>query len=258
VEDSGARQLPVRSVRPNPFQPRRTFADEDLQELAASIREHGILQPIVVRPAGDGFEVVAGERRLRAAQLAGLETIPALLRRATDEEMQVLALVENLQRVDLNAIEKARALRSLMGSLGLTQEEVAERVGKARTTIANLLRLLDLPQELQGLVEGGQLSGAHARALLLAKSPERRLALAKRAVAEGWSVRELERRAADTGPRPPRKAAPTDPYLADIEERLRRVLSLPVELRRQGKGGVVTLRYHDAQDLDRLLELLEA
>jgi ParB family chromosome partitioning protein len=255
--DGPSRKVAVGAIRPNPFQPRTTFRPEALEELQASIRAHGILQPIVVRRSPTGYEVVAGERRLRAAQALGMAEVPVVVREATDEEMQTLALVENLQREDLNAMEQARALRAMMGNFGLTQELVAERVGKARTTIANIVRLLELPPEIQRLVEEGALSGAHARALLAARGDERRITLARASVQEGLSVREFERRAAD-GPTIGKKRAPSDPFIADLEDRIRKALAAPVKIRAGRKGGTIEIWYQDAGDLDRLLEAWKA
>jgi ParB family chromosome partitioning protein len=258
IQPPAPRTLPVASIRPNPFQPRAAFDEAALQELADSIRAHGLLQPIVVRRSLAGYEVLAGERRLRAAKSIGLTEIPAVVRDATDEEMQTLALVENVQREDLNAMEKARALKAMLGNFGLTQDQVAARVGKARTTIANILRLLELPPEIQRWVEEGKLGGAHARALLLAKGLDRRLLLGRLAVELGLSVREIERRAASEGVPGSRHrgAAPQDPFVADIAARLQRALSTNVRVVRRGKGGRIEIRYHDAGDLDRLLGIL--
>lgn len=252
------RLLAVAGIKPNPFQPRTAFDEASLQELTDSVRAHGILQPIVVRRALGGYEVLAGERRLRAAKAAGLVELPAVVREATDEEMQTLALVENLQREDLNAMEKARALRAMMGNFGLTQDQVASRVGKARTTVANILRLLELPPEIQRWVEEGRLSGAHARALLLVKGMDRRLTLGRLAVELGLSVREIERRAGGDGGAPAgaRVSKATDPFVADVATRIQRALSANVRLVRRGKGGRIEIRYHDSADLDRLLGLL--
>lgn len=259
---AGPGLVPVAEIRPNPFQPRETFDEAALEELAESIRTHGVLQPVVLRRGVRGYELIAGERRWRAAQKTGLSEIPAVIRPATDAEMQTLALVENLQREDLNAVEKARALRSMMRNLELTQESVASQVGKARATIANLLRLLELPDEVQAMVESGSLSGAHARALLRAKTDERRLRLAKEAVQGGWSVREIERRTAgDAGSKGGGRAQPAtreDPYLADIVDRLRTALGTKVRMLPKGAGGTIEVAYHDARDLDRLLELFGA
>jgi ParB family chromosome partitioning protein len=254
-----ARRIPIAALRPNPYQPRTAFREEALDELKESIRVHGILQPLVVRRSPTGFEVVAGERRLRAAQALGWLDVPAVVRDASDEEMQTLALVENLQREDLNALEQARSLRAMMANFGLTQEDVAQRVGKARTTIANIVRLLDLPPEVQKLVEDGALSGAHARAMLAVKGEERRILLARTCVQEGLSVREVERRAAlAAGPGASGFARKRDPFLADLEERLRRALSAEVSLAARGKGGEIRIRYRDPGELDRLLELFRA
>jgi ParB family chromosome partitioning protein len=218
-----------------------------------------MIQPVVVRPTPDGrWELVAGERRVRAAQAVGLPTVPAIVRPATDEQMQTLALVENLQREDLNAMEKARALTAMMRNFGLTQEDVAKRVGKARATVANILRLLDLPPEVQQMVEDGRLSGAHARAVLQAQGDARRRDLARLAVERGLSVREVERRA-QAGPTVgKRRTRPEDPYVRDLETRLQRALSTEVRLEPKGKGGRISIRYHDADELDRLLDALGA
>jgi ParB family chromosome partitioning protein len=251
-------RIPIADIRPNPYQPRVSFPEEGLAELMDSIRVHGVLQPVVVRRAATGYELVAGERRLRAARALGHPRIPAVVRQATDEDMQTLALVENLQREDLNAMERARALKAMMRNFGITQDDVAARVGKARTTVANVLRLLDLPAEVQGLVESGALSGAHARAVLQAKGDDRRCHLARLAVERDLSVRDVER-LARLGPTiGKRKASRSDPFLEDLEARLRRALSAEVRLTKKGQGGRIEIRYQDANDLDRLLELLEA
>ncbi len=255
----GASELPLARIRANPFQPRARFDDGALGELTDSIRAHGVLQPVVVRRAEDGaFELIAGERRVRAARAAGLAAIPALVRSASDQELQTLALVENLQREDLNAIEKARALQAMMRNFDWTQEDVARRVGKARTTIANLLRLLELPDEILGMVEDGTLSGAHARAVLQAKGTERRLVLARLAAAQGLSVREVERRARSGPTVGKRKARAEDPYVRDLERRLRESLSTDVRLKTRGQGGTIEVRYDDPAQLDRLLDLMGA
>ncbi len=254
--------LAVTEIVPNPFQPREVFDEESLSELADSIREHGILQPVVVRRGVRGYELIAGERRWRAAQRVGLATVPAIVRAATDAEMQTLALVENLQREDLNAIEKARALRALMRNLSLTQDDVAARVGKSRATIANLMRLLELPAAVQTLVEAGSLSGAHARALLRARGDDRRIRLANEAVEAGWSVREIERRTGSevstAGPSRAKPAPTENPYLTDVTTRIRQALATKVRLLPKGQGGTIEIAYHDARDLDRLLDLFGA
>jgi ParB family chromosome partitioning protein len=252
--------LPVRDIRPNPFQPRRAFDDAALSELQASIAEHGVLQPIVVRRAPGGYEVVAGERRLRAATALGLAQIPAVLREVDDAGMQTLALVENVQREDLNAIEKARALKAMMAMQGLTQDAVAARVGKDRATVANLLRLLELPEEVRGLVEEGKLAGSQARAVLLATGDANRVRLARLAAERGMSVRDVERLARLVSAKPSGGKARrgSDPFVADLEDRLRRALSTRVTIEAKRKGGVIHVEYADAEQLDAILEKMGA
>ena len=254
----GLQHIQVNEVRANPFQPRSTFAEEDLEELKASIDEHGVLQPVVVRRAEVGYELIAGERRLRASKALGLDRIPAVVRQADDPEMQTLALVENLQRVDLNALEKAKALKAMMRNFGLTQQEVADKVGKARTSISNLVRLLDLPVVIQDMVAAGALSGSQARAVLLAVGTEARIALAQRAAKQGLTVRQIEKLATAERREKEEVQDESDPYVADLEERLRKALGTRVELKPRGQGGAIQIRYHDASELDRLLELFGA
>jgi ParB family transcriptional regulator, chromosome partitioning protein len=200
--DDELRQLPVALITPNPNQPRRRFEDEPLQALADSMRERGILQPVLVRPVADGrYELVAGERRWRAAQLADLEQIPALIRPRDDAETLEAALIENMAREDLNPVEEARACAALVEELGMTREEVGRRVGRSRVAVSNLLRLLDLPDEALDLLEHGDLSEGHGRALLLADDHTERRSLARSAATEGWSVRVLESKAREAGDR---------------------------------------------------------
>src|SRR5215212_3468537 len=202
VED-GLREIPPDVIQPNARQPRRTFDQARLAELAESIRTRGVLQPIVVRPlAGGSFELVAGERRLRAAQMVELDTIPALVRDTDDWERLDIALAENMARVDLNAVEEARACAMLVDDLGLTKQEVGRRVGRSRVAISNLIRLLDLPEEALELIESGHLSEGHGRAILLCKDHAARRRLARSARDGGWSVRETERHARDAEGRP--------------------------------------------------------
>jgi ParB family chromosome partitioning protein len=193
------RQVPVAAVTPNPNQPRTEFDPEALEHLASSIAQNGVLQPLLVKPLpGARFELVAGERRLRAAKLAGLETVPAFVRAELDANTLELALIENMARVDLNPVDAARACAALVDDLGLSKEEVARRVGKSRVAVSNLIRLLGLPDEVIAMIEDGQLSEGHGRAILRAADHEQRWRLARRAVAEGWSVRETERLAEAT------------------------------------------------------------
>jgi ParB family transcriptional regulator, chromosome partitioning protein len=195
-EETGLRAIPTDLIRPNPSQPRREFDDEALLALAESVKARGILQPVVVRPlSGGNYELVAGERRLRAAVIAGIGQVPAIVRETDESERLELALIENMAREDLNAIEEARACATLVEDLGLTKEEVGRRVGRSRVAVSNLIRLLELPDEALSMIEAGELSGGHGRALLLVKDQTHRLKLAREARSHAWSVRETERRA---------------------------------------------------------------
>ena len=250
--DDGLRDIPLDLIQPNARQPRRTFDQARLAELAESIRTRGLLQPIVVTPlAGGSFELVAGERRLRAAQMVALETIPALVRDTDDWERLDLALAENMSRVDLNAVEEARACAMLVDDLGLTKQEVGRRVGRSRVAISNLIRLLDLPEEALELIERADLSEGHGRALLLCKDHTRRRSLALEARDGGWSVRETERRAreAEGQPEPEVKrfARAIHPDLAEAlaaaEDTLSAAFGQPVKVRPRGDGCRVELDF---------------
>ncbi|MES2202345.1 MAG: ParB/RepB/Spo0J family partition protein [candidate division FCPU426 bacterium] len=266
--DGGATELSIASIKPNPYQPRIEFDALKLAELADSIREQGILQPILVVKAGDGhYTLVSGERRLRAAQSLGLTTIPALLRESlTPEQMAEMALIENVQRDDLNAMEEARAYRRIVDELKLTQEEVAKKVGKDRTTVANSLRLLRLPLEVQSMVEKELLSMGHVRALLSIDRPEAQKALAHAAEREGWSVRQMERAVAEKVPASSKKSArkvavgsglPVE--LAAMQDRLRRSVGTKVAIRPRGaKGGTIEIEYYSDEELERLMDLLSS
>jgi len=255
---SGLAEIPVDHLMPSPNQPRKHFDPEALEELAESIKQHGVLQPLLVSEAADGrYRVIAGERRLRAAKLAGLRHVPAVIRERVQEEAQLaLALVENLQRQDLTPLEEARAFEQLRVGLGLSQEEIAQRVGIDRSTVANAVRLLRLEPEIQLLVETGELSAGHARALLALSEGEQRMSWARRAAHSGMSVRELERAAATKraqGKRPPRAV---DPNLRDAEERLGFRLGTRVEIRRGRRGAHIVITCSDQQELQRVFELL--
>lgn len=253
-------RLEVSKIRPNPKQPRQFFDEAGLDELARSMRTQGLLQPVVVRPLSDGqFELVAGERRWRAAQRAGIHKIPAVVRDVPDEKLLELALIENVQREELNAIEEAEAYRILIDDLQLTQNEVAERVGKQRTTVANALRLLNLPEAVKNMVRSRLISMGHARALLALEDAKTIEALAQRIVADGLSVREVESRAkrpAGTKPRPGRPTQAVDPNVAAAETALQRVLGTKVRIGGNGKIGRVEIHYHSADELERIYRLV--
>jgi len=249
-------QLPLSQVHPNPYQPRHHFDTERLQELASSLKAQGLLQPIVVRRQLNGFELIAGERRWRAAQMAGLETIPALVRRANDEEVLGLALLENLQREDLNPLDEARAYQRLQTEFHLRQEDVAQYVGKDRSSIANALRLLKLPQVLQEDLEAGRLTMGHARALLALESEEAQLRLRDQILAAGLSVRETEaqvRTQKRTAPDGRSKPA----HFIVIEEALQRHFGTRVAIRPGRKQGKIEITYMGEDDLHRVLALLQ-
>lgn len=247
-------EVEVHRLRPNPSQPRKHFAPEALEDLARSVRERGVLQPILVRTAEEGFEIVAGERRWRAAQKAGLHRVPVLVHEVSDAQMLEVALVENLQREDLNPVEEARAYRVLVEDLDLTQEEVARRVGKERATVANALRLLNLQPPALEALERGLITPGHAKAILAAKKKEDQGALLNAIVARGLSVREAERFRPAVGPKPAKRKV--DPDTAAAAEAMGRVLGLKVEIRRRGKGGEVRIRFRSEEELDRVHEIL--
>jgi ParB family chromosome partitioning protein len=260
-------QIDISLIEPSPVQPRTRFETGALQGLADSIRENGLVQPVVVRRKGEGFELIAGERRWRAAQQAGLKRIPAVVREAPDDKLLELALIENIQREDLNAIEEALAYKSLIETAGLTQESLAQRVGRDRSYITNYLRLLRLPDDLQQLVQNGQLSTGHARTLLAAPDVALQRRLARKIIENSLSVRDTERliRQAISGHQESagKKAArkkTVDPNVKAAETRLRRKLGTRVSIEENGSepGGRIEIEYYSVQDLDRFYALLMA
>lgn len=254
-----AGEVPVEQLEPNPEQPRTAIDPQRLAELAASIRQSGIVQPILVRRRGGRYQIVAGERRWRAAQEAGLATVPITVRDVADEELLELALVENIQRQELTAVEEAQAFQRLQDDLQLTQEQIAQRVGRDRSTIANTLRLLRLPRELKELVAAGRLEAGHARALLALGSAEEQIELGREASRKGLSVREVERRVTQARTRPPRgeaRGGRKDANTRAAEERLRTALGTRVEVQRKGRGGVVRIAFKSEAELQRLFDLL--
>ncbi len=270
---SELQRIRIADISPNHFQPRRTFTEAELSELEASLRTNGLLQPITVRPKGQGrWELVAGERRLRAATRLGWREIPAVVRDFDDRAMLTLALVENLQRSDLNALEEAEGYQRLIDEFGLTQQQVAEAVGKDRTTITNLLRVLTLPPSIRSMVEQGLLSTGHARALLAVRDPRLQQELATEVVAKQLSVRQTEARArGDVDGETPRgkpsgargntstapSARPADPAIRRVEEQFRRRLQTDVSIQQTGDGkGTLRIAFYSSDDLERLLDLM--
>ena len=250
-------QLPLARIRPNPRQPRQTFDPVALEELRASIAAFGVLVPVIVRERADGYELIAGERRVRAAQAAGLETIPGIVRPSDDRESLEVSIIENLQRENLDPLEEAMGFAHLMEAYEFTQEQVAERVGRSRPAIANALRLLSLSDSIKAFVRAGKLSAGHARAIL-AFPPERRETLARRAVEEELSVRALERLAQDGAPKRTRAQAPVKATVDDeaFVERLRYKFATHVRVVPREHGGTIELRYTDPYDLMRIVDLL--
>ncbi len=261
-------KIPLERIQPNPFQPRKEFPPEELEELARSIKDNGLLQPLVVRPApgqNQAWQLVAGERRLRAVTQLGWTEVPAWVREVDDQTLLVLALVENLQREALSPLEEAEGYRILADSFDLTQGEIAQAVGKDRSTVANTLRLLHLPPSVRKLVEAGELSSGHARALLAVDDPVRAGELARKAVRDGWSVRRMEdavratrnRATATEKARSRRGDGAQDPALRALQEELRVVLSSRVVLRRSGRGaGTIEIPFLGAEDFERIFLLL--
>ncbi len=259
----GIVEIPPAKIELNPYQPRQVMDRAGLEELADSIAGAGVIQPVSVRPAGDGmYELIMGERRLRAARMAGLETVPAIVRDAADAQMIEFALIENVQRRDLNAIEKADALRRMCEELEITQQEAAEKIGLKRSTVTNLIRLLELPDEVREMVSRGTLSAGHARAVLSVDGASRRLALARKIIDKAMSVRAAEREAAamnsDTGGSDApstRKSRGPSPHTQRLQAVLSESLHADVEIKSNGKKGKIVIKFDDHEEFERLYEL---
>ena len=258
TEPTDVQRIRIENIVPNRYQPRHTFPQEELAELAASIKETGILQPIMVRRKGDGiYELIAGERRWRAAKEAGLETIPVVIRNCSDQESFLLALVENLQREDLNPMETARAYSRMINEFGLTQDAIAVKVGRDRSSVANFVRLIHLHPEVQELVEGGTLTIGHAKVILGIQSPEEQLRIGKMAAHGALSVRETEKlvELSVVGKKRQPKS-PRSPLWADVETRLQKRLGTKVTIHPQKQGGKVVIHYFSPDELDGIVDTL--
>ena len=254
-QHADVQEVPLGKIIPNRYQPRTTFSEGEISELAESIKKNGLIQPVMVRRKGDGlYELIAGERRFRAAKLAGLMTIKAVIRNSSDEQAMELALVENLQRQDLNPMEAARAYHRLITEFGLTQEQVAQRIGKDRSSIANISRLTNLPHDIQQLLELGQLTTGHAKVILGLSTPAAQHSLARSIIDGQLSVRQAEKIAAQ-GSKPRRAPGRPIPH-SDIEDRLQKHLGTRVTIQKGRRGGKILLHYFGPEELDRLIEML--
>ena len=252
IERQEQSKIPVDEIRPNPYQPRKVFDDEALKELSSSIKQHGVFTPILVKKSIQGYDLIAGERRLRASKLAGLQDIPAIIVDFDDQEMMEIALLENIQREDLNVIEEAKAYEKLIQRLGYTQEQLAHRVGKSREHITNLLRLLKLPEDVQEYVVSKQLSMGHVRALLGLKTEASMRKVAKQAIDQGLSVRKVEQIVKDTNNKKPVEKPKEDIYVKAAKEKLQEFFQTSVSISK----NAISIHYENKEDLNRVLELL--
>ncbi len=262
IDENSIRYIDINDIKPNANQPRKDFNEEKISELADSILEHGIIQPLVLRKSGKGYEIVAGERRWRAARKAELKKIPCIIRELTDEQNMLLSIIENMQREDLNPIEEAEAIHQMVDTYGLTQEQVSKSLGKSRPYITNALRLLRLPDEVQLLVTEGQLTAGHARALVTIEDKNKLVSLAKKAAEEGLSVREMERLAneaiSEEKKKPRKRSKARPPEVAAVEEELKDILGTRVNLKQRGRKGKLEIEYYSRDELERLLEMFKS
>ena len=249
----------IHDIMPNANQPRKTFSEEKIDELSKSIKEHGIIQPIVVRKKGESYEIVAGERRWRAARKAELTQVPCLIRELTDEQNMLIAIIENMQREDLNPVEEAEGLNQMITTFGMTQEQVSKSVGKSRPYIANSLRLLKLPEYIKNEMAEGRISAAHGRTLITVESEDVRKALCDKIIREGLSVRETERLVSAQGKGKKKRPAAKvkNPDVARVESELKDALGTRVSIVQNGKKGKIEIEYFSREELDRLIELLK-
>lgn len=245
-------EIVIDEIRTNPYQPRKNFDAEALNDLAASIKEHGVFQPILVRKSLSGYELIAGERRLRASKLIGNKTIPAVIVEIDDKEMMEISLLENIQREDLSPIEEAQAYNKLIKKFNYTQEDLAKRIGKSRANITNMLRLLNLPKEVQEFVNTGKLSYSQARTILSLENEDEMIELAKLAIAKDLSVKQIEKLCKKDNTVKPKKEKPTDPFMDDVVNRLQKKYATSVEI----KNKSINIKYNDIEDLNRILEIM--
>lgn len=260
-EDQGDKviYIGINDIKPNANQPRKNFDEEKIEDLAASIISHGIIQPLIVRKSKVGYEIVAGERRYRASRKAGLKQVPCIVREFTDRENMLIAIIENMQREDLDPVEEAEGLNQMIKTYGLTQEEVSKSVGKSRPYITNALRLLNLSEKIKAMLASGVISPGHGRALLSIKDEKKREVLAKRIEKEGLSVRETERISTTIeNPRPRPKKRQKSREIRSVEDELKRILGTRVNIEGRGHKGVVELEYYSTEELNRLIDILRS
>lgn len=258
--EKGISYININDIKPNKDQPRKNFDEEKISELADSIKENGLIQPVILRKSGKGYEIVAGERRWRACRKAGLKEIPCIIKELTDEQNMLIAIIENMQREDLNPIEEAEGISQMITVFGMTQEQVSKSVGKSRPYITNVLRLLKLPQEIQEMVSEGKLTSGHARALAGLASSKKQIELAERIEREGLSVRETEKlMKSENSPAktPAKRKAEKNADVKRVEEDLKTVLGTKVNLTQNGKKGKIEIEYYSREELERLIELLK-
>lgn len=256
----GITYIDINDIKPNENQPRKTFDEEKLEELAASIAEHGLIQPVVLRKSGKGYEIVAGERRWRAARKIGIKELPCIIKELTDEENMLLAIIENMQREDLNPIEEAEGIKQMIDTYGLTQEQVSKSVGKSRPYIANCLRLLKLPASVVDYVAEGELSAGHAKVIAGIEDEDKQLKLAEETIKYGWSVRQLEKMAKEekAPAKKPRKTAAKNANVKRVEEDLKAALGTKVTLNQKGSKGKIEIEFYSKEELERLIEMLKS
>jgi len=260
-EGEQVKEVSVSEIRPNPYQPRKEFEQSAIDELAGSIKEHGIIQPLIVRKSIKGFELVAGERRLRAAKLAGLKQVPVVVKAYTDQQLMEIALIENLQRENLNPLEEAEAYEKLIAYHDYTQDQLAKKIGKSRPHVANMLRLLQLPEGIRKMVSAADLSMGHARALLTVTDEKAQLQIAKDVVEKELSVRQLEelvKQLSVSRETKKKKPAKNEPVLIAIEERLRSRFGTSVKIKKGSKRGKIEIDFYSQEDLQRIVDLLNA
>lgn len=259
-EKKDAIEINIKEIFPNKYQPRKEFDQDKLEELATSIKQHGVIQPIIISPKNRGYQIVAGERRWRAASMIDLEKIPAIIKEFSERQIMEIALIENLQREDLNIMEEARAFKDLIDQFNLTQEEIGERLGKSRTAITNTLRLLNLSKGLQKYISNNQLSAGHGRTLLSVKDENKREILAQKVISEGLSVRELEslvKKPKEEKKQELKKSNKKSPLIVDLEDELQKTLGTKVTISHKKNKGKIEIEYYSNEDLDRLLEFLK-